>query len=86
MNMDFGTNKTSAEIIKDKTFGGTSFSDIYSGNNSKCYRKSWKKFNELKNIDKKYYYSNYYDIIVNENKVKSGTSLRFWDNFGKRLD
>ena len=57
MNMDFGTNKTPVEIIKE--FGGTYFRDIYSGGNSKWYRKSWKQFDELKNIDRKYYCSNY---------------------------
>ena len=35
MNMDFGTNKTPVEIIKDGTFGRTYLRDIYSGVNSK---------------------------------------------------
>ena len=48
--MDFGANKTSVEVIKEGTFGGTYFRDIYSGVNDKWYRKSWKEFNELKNI------------------------------------
>ena len=34
----------------------------------------------LKNIDQKYYCSNYYDVNVNEYSVKCGTSLRFWEN------
>ena len=29
--MDFDTNKTPAEIIKEGTFGGIYFRDIYSG-------------------------------------------------------
>ena len=33
--MDFGTNKTPIEIIKEDTFGGTYFRDIYSGVNKK---------------------------------------------------
>ena len=40
--------------------------DIYSGVNGKWYRKSWKEFDELKNIDQKYYCSNYYDVSVNK--------------------
>ena len=28
--MDFGTNKTPVEIVKEGTFGGTYFRDIYS--------------------------------------------------------
>ena len=34
--------------------GGTYFRDIYSGINGKWYRKSWEKFDALKNIDQKY--------------------------------
>ena len=49
--MDFGANKTPAEIIKEGAFGGTYFKDIYSNVTRKCYKKSWKEFNELKNID-----------------------------------
>ena len=33
--MDFGTNKTPVEIIKEGSFGGTYFRDIYSGVNDK---------------------------------------------------
>ena len=39
MNMDFGVNQTLVEVIKEGAFGGTYFRDIYSGANSKCYRK-----------------------------------------------
>ena len=49
--MDFGTNKTPVEIIKEGAFGRTYFRDIYFGVNCKCYRKSWKEFNVLKDID-----------------------------------
>ena len=62
--MDFGANKTPVEIIKEGAFGGTYFRDIYSGINSKCYTKSWKEFEELKNLDQKYYCSNYYDLVL----------------------
>ena len=68
--MDFGANKTPAEIIKEDKFGGTYFRDIYSGVNGKWYRKPWKEFDQLKNIDPKYYYSNYYDVNVNKYCVK----------------
>ena len=42
----------------------------------------------MKNIDQKFYCSDYYasvnndDASVNKNGVKSGTSLRFWENKG----
>ena len=46
MNVDFGANKTPVEVIKEGTFGQTYFRDIYSGVNSKWYRKSWKEFGQ----------------------------------------
>ena len=81
--MDFGTNKTPVEVIKEGAFGGTDFRDIYSGINGKWYKTSWKEFDELKNIDQKYYCSNYYDVSVNKYCVKCGASLRFWENNGR---
>ena len=53
--MDFGTNKSPIEIIKKGAFGGTYFRDIHSNNNGKWYKNSWKEFNDLQNIDPKYY-------------------------------
>ena len=73
--MEFGTNKASIEVIKEQAFGGTYTSDIFAGVNDKRYRKSWKEFNELKNIDSKYYFSYYYKY-----GVKCVISLRFWEN------
>ena len=79
--MDFGTNKTPVEIIKEGAFGGTYFRDIYSDVNDKWYKNSWKEFDVLKNIDQKYYNSDYY-VSVNKYSVKYDTSLRFWENKG----
>ena len=36
--MDFGTNKTPTEIIKEDSFGGTYFRDICSGVNDNFYK------------------------------------------------
>ena len=80
--MDFSPNKTPVEIIKEGAFGGTCFRDIYSGINGKWYKNSWKEFDQLKDINKNYYCSNYYDVRVNKYGVKCGTSLRFWENKG----
>ena len=82
MNMYFGANKTPVEVIKEGIFGRTYSRDIYSGINDKWYRKSWKEFDELKDIDQKYYCSNYYEVSVNKYAVKCGTSLRFLENKG----
>ena len=80
--MNFSPNKTPIEIIKDRTFGGTYFRDIYSGINKKWYKNLWKEFVQLKNIDAKFYASNYYDVNVNKYGVKCETSPRFWENKG----
>ena len=40
--MDFGSNKTPVEIIKEGSFGGTYFRDIYSGVNDTFYKNTWK--------------------------------------------
>ena len=80
--MDLGANKTAIDVIEEGAFGGIYFRDIYSGVNRKWYKMSWKEFDLLKDIDQKYYCSNYYDVSVNENGVKSGTSLKLWDKKG----
>ena len=79
--MDFGANKTTVEVIKEGAFGGTYFRDIYFGVNEKWYRKSRKEFNELRDIDQKYYCSDYY-VSVKKYGVKCGTSLRFCEDNG----
>ena len=72
--MNFSTNKTPIEIIKEGALGCTYFGDIYSGINKKWYKNSLKEFVHLKNIDAKFYASNYYDVNVNKYSVKCGTS------------
>ena len=71
--MNFSPNKTPIEIIKERAFGGTYLRDIYSGINGKWYKKSWKEFVHLKNIDAKFYTSDYYDVNENKYGVKTGT-------------
>ena len=63
--MEFGANKTPVEVIAKGMFGGTYFRDIYSHING-WYKKSWKEFDQLKDIDKGFYCSNYYDVSVNK--------------------
>ena len=80
--MDFSPNKTPIEIIKEGIVGGTYFRNIYSDINKKWYKNLRKEFVHLKNIDTKFYASDYYDVNVNKYGVKCGTSLRFWENKG----
>ena len=78
--MNFSPNKTPSN--KEGAFGGIYFRDIYFGINRKWYRNSWKEFVQLKNIDAKFYASDYYDLNVNKYGVKCGISLRFWEKKG----
>ena len=80
--MEFHPNISPADVIKKGAFGGTYFRDIYSNDNGKFYKNSWKKFDELENIDKKYYCSDFYDVALNYYGVEVGTSLRFWESKG----
>ena len=68
--MEFSANKTPIEVIKEGAFGGTYFRDIYSGVTGKWYKKSLKESNQLKDIDKKYYCSDYYHVSVNKYGAK----------------
>ena len=49
-------------------------------NSTKIHGKSL--FVQLKNIDAKFYGSDYYGVNVNKYGVKCGTSLKFWENKG----
>ena len=61
--MDFGANKTPVEVIKEGIFGDTYFRDIYSGVNGQWYKKTWKEFDQLKDVDQKYYCSSYMTLV-----------------------
>ena len=80
--MDFSPSKTPIEIIKEGAFDGTYLRDVYSNINEKWYKNSWKVFIHLKDIDAKFYASDYYGVNINKYGVKCGTSLRFWENNG----
>ena len=80
--MDLGANKTPIKLIEEGAFGGTYFRDIYSNVSKKWYKNLWKEFDRIKNIDAKLYASDYYDENLNKYKVKTGTSLRFWEDKG----
>ena len=72
--MKFDANETPVEVIKKGSFGGTYFRLIYSGINGKRYKDSWKEFDQLKDINKKYYSSDYDDVSVNkyDGRIKDG--------------
>ena len=62
MNMYFSANKILVEVIQEGAFGGIYFRDTSSSVNDKWYKNSWNEFEELKNIDQKYYCPYYYDV------------------------
>ena len=72
--MDFSPNKKPIEIMKKGAFRGIYFRDIYCGINEKWYKKSWKEFDHLKDIDQKFYCSDYYDVSVSKyvEKIRVG--------------
>ena len=80
--MEFHPNIAAIDVIKKGAFRGTYFRDIYSNITGKFYKISRKEFKELKNIDKKYSCSDFYDVNLNYHGVEVGTSLRFWENKG----
>ena len=80
LQMDFGANKAPAEVNTEGAFGGTYFRAIYSGVTEKWLKKSRKEFVQLKDVDQRFYCSDYYDVSVNKYGVKCGTSLKFWEN------
>ena len=51
-------------------FRGTYFREMFPSFNGEWYRKSWKKFDQLKDMDQRFYCSSYYDISVNKYGVK----------------
>ena len=61
--------------VPPNTFGGTYFRDIYCGVNGRWYKKSWKEFDQLKDIGQKYYCSDYCNVSANKydfGKIKVG--------------
>ena len=57
--MRFNPNVVPVEIITEGALGGTYLRDVYSSVTGKWYKKSWKEFDQLKNIDQKFYCSDY---------------------------
>ena len=53
--MDKWIFKTPVEVIKEGAFRETFIRDIYSSVNGKWHKISWKEFDQLKDVDQKYY-------------------------------
>ena len=83
LQINFGTNKTPVEVIKEGTFGGTYFRYIYSGSNQTLYRNSRKESDELRDIDQKYFCSigqiNMTLVLIN-----MVSNVQHHEDFGKK--
>ena len=58
-------------MIREGAFEGTYFRDIYSSLTGRWYKKSQKEFDQLKNVDQKFYCLEYYDASVNKYDVEN---------------
>ena len=74
--MESKPNISPVNVLKKGALDGIYFRDIFSCVTSKFYKNSWKNFKELKNIDDKYYCSDFYDVNLNCYKVE------FWESKG----
>ena len=64
LKMDFVANKTPVEIIKEGAFGGTYFRGICSVVTGKWWNTSRKQFDQLKDIEQKFYCSSYVMLML----------------------
>jgi hypothetical protein len=79
---EFTPNQTPHEMFKKGIFGGTYFRPIYSSVTDKNYKNQHLKFPKSwwKGIPEHYICSSECDININKYKVKSGTSLDYWES------
>ena len=81
LQMKFNPNINPIDVIEEGAFGGTCFRNIHSNVNNRFYKNTWKEFKELKDVDKKYYCSDFYDVNLNYYNVKVGWFqwyYRYW--------
>ena len=58
-------------MIREGAFECTYFRDIYSSLTGRWYKKSQKEFDQLKNVDQKFYCLEYYDASVSKYGVEN---------------
>jgi len=75
----FKPNLTPYQIFKKGAFGGTYWRPIYSSITKKKYKNQYKEF-DWKDIAEDYLISSKYDLDKNKYKVKSGTTLEYWES------
>ena len=78
---EFRPNLSPRDIFKSGSFGGTYWREIYSNITKKQYKNQHLKFPKKwwSEIPDNYLSSSICDIKINKYKVKSGTSLDYWE-------
>ena len=78
---EFRPNQTPREMFKKGIFGGTYFRKIHSSITDKTYKNQHLKFPKSwwDGIPERYINSDICDVSINKYKVKSGTSLKYWE-------
>ena len=79
---EFRPNLTPAEIFEQGAFGGTYWRPIYSSVTGKNYKNKHYKYKFLDHISNDLISDNVYNITINKFKVRSGTTLEFWESKG----
>lgn len=77
---DFRPNITPAEMFKAGVFGGTYWRPIYSSIVGKNFKNAHKEFRYLSGISEEYLSSKECNVKLNKYKVKSGSSLKDWED------
>ena len=79
---EFRPNLTPAEIFEQGAFGGTYWRPIYSSVTGKNYKNKHRKYKFLDQIPEDLLSRSEYDVSINKYKVRSGTTLEFWESKG----
>jgi len=79
---EFKPNLTPKQVIQLGSFGGTYFRPIYSSITDKKYKDQHKEFDFFDKISENKLTRTEYDKNINKYKVKSGTTLEFWEEKG----
>ena len=79
---EFTPNLSPNDVIEQGAFGGTYYRPIFSGVTKQNYKDQWMEFKWSKKVTPEKLYQTTCEQSLNKFKVKSGTSLVFWEEKG----
>lgn len=79
---DFTPNVSPRDMFLKGCFGGGYWRKIYSSIANKVIENDYKKYKDLENIPLNLLTNDIYDKSINKYKVKTGTTLEFWEEKG----